>query len=240
MAAIPIRCLAFLLLTSLSIACVVYYLTFSWIYYTFDIKFMILCASILYTLYMFFYELKSERRWDMNDGMINNTQKVFMIDTYCKYLFPFLFAIFFYEIILALQTNFAIFTGKTVIFFLVQFYICIVLPVCSAIDLYTTPRTRNPAPTKDLLILLMMCAVLCGYKLLVSFLYDWTISKICPTIAEYVILALVTLNGYIIYDFANHKTTGGDYYVLFKSSDRVDVDDIKKIPTTTYNKIDNI
>jgi len=196
--------------------------------------YLTLLASIPYTIYMFFYEMKSEKRLNLDDGLINNTYKIFMIDTYCKYLFPFIFSMFFYFLIIILLNNFWELEGKSWIYFIYQFYICIILPILSFIDLKTTPRTRNPAPVKDILILVIICFGIYSYTIIeVIVTFDKNV-HIAPLTARALILSLLLVNNYILYDYVNHTSVGGDYYVLFKSNIPSRAEVIQSIPRN-YN-----
>jgi hypothetical protein len=230
MATIPIRYLSFLVISCISIASLVYYFSFPWWSFTYDVKFLVLCASLPYTLYMFFYELKSERRLNLEDGLINNNYKIFMIDTYSKYLFPFMFAMLFYSLILNLLTNFSFWEGAGITYYLVNVYVSVILPILTYLDLKTTVRSRNPSPVKDILILTILCIGQCAYRLLVQVITTGKLVIILPMIGDALILAIVTVNAYILYDYTNHANVGGDYYVLFKTNLASPPDNINSIP----------
>jgi len=154
----------------------------------------------------------------MERGLVTESSKNFMIDVYCKFLFPFTFAIFLFTLITGLATNFSLPQNGTFMLYLTQFYHGVVLPFLAVLDLYTTPRRRNPIPTTDIVILLLICFGHCGYKILVSIINGGNINLILPIFSEYIILALVSINGYIFYDYINHRKVGGSgYYILFEN-----------------------
>jgi hypothetical protein len=214
------RSLLFLVVSILSLSIFIYLIIQS-IRNLVNPTFLTLLASIPYTIYMFFYEMKSEKRLNLDEGLINNNYKIFMIDIYCKYLFPYLFSMFFYYLILLLLNNFVDFEGNNWIYYVYHIYICIILPILAFIDLKTTPRTRNPAPIQDLLILIIICFGIYSYTIIeLVITFDSTL-HIAPLTARAFILALLLINNYILYDYVNHTNVGGDYYVLFKSNSNI-------------------
>lgn len=227
----PYRYLIFILLTAISSACMAFYLFKPWDISTFDIKFWILCGSLPYTLYMFIYELKSNKSLNLSEGLVNNKNKIFMIDSYCKILFPFLFGLFIYELIITLQNNFQIFNGQDTLHYLVTSYICVLLPIFMAIDLKIIPRRRNPAPLKDLTLILFISAIHCAYVIVMSIVFKLTFVLIAPTIGNSIVLTSVTFLGYVLYDYINHKMTGGEYYMIFNSMDKANIENISGIPS---------
>jgi hypothetical protein len=218
MAAVPIRYLAFLITSIITILCTIYYSTFPWSYFTFQFNFFILIATLPYTVYMLFYEFKSNKRDNLQAGLVTENNKNFMIDVYCRFLFPFLFAIFLFTIILALQTNFDLPSNGSFLLYLAQFYLGFILPVLAIFDLYYTPRRRNPTPTLDIVIISIICFGHCGYRLIASLLTDNNLKLLLPIASQYMILGLVSINGYIFYDYLSHRKAGGKgYYILFES-----------------------
>jgi hypothetical protein len=235
MAVFSIRSLLFLIVSILSLTLFIYVLINEYFKNMISPIFLTLAASLPYTIYMFFYEMKSEKRLNLEDGLINNNYKIFMIDTYCKYLFPFVFSMFFNFLILTLLTNFVEFNGKTWIYYIYHLYICFILPILAFIDLKTTPRTRNPAPVKDLLILIIICFGIYSYTIIDLLITFDASFHIAPLTARALILSLLLVNNYILYDYVNHTSVGGDYYVLFKSNMASPVENIHSIPSN-YNQ----
>jgi hypothetical protein len=101
--------------------------------------------------------------------------------------------------------------------FVIQAYIGIILPILAILDIYNTTRSRNPAPFKDLIIIFIICFGHCCYKSIVSAIRYNTLKLVCPTLGSYILLALVSVNGYIFYDYLNHRKRGGNYYIVFQS-----------------------
>jgi hypothetical protein len=215
MAAKPLRYIAFLSVSLLTIASFVYYLSYPWIEATSLVEFWVLIGVLPYSVYMFFYEFKSERREDLSQGLVNEDRNLFMIDTYCKFLFPFIFAMFFSSLVNSLMLNLNNLDGRSLLYFLISLFICIALPILCVADMYTTVRTRNPAPGKDITILLLISLGLCVYRILSALIYYGTLKIFLPIIGQYLILALVVVNGYVLYDYINHRKTGGAYYIMF-------------------------
>lgn len=217
MAAIPVRYIGFMVTSVISILCVIYYATLNWTTFALNYNFYIIIASLPYTIYMFFYEFKSEKRENLKEGLINETHANFMIDTYCKYLFPFLFGNFLYTIIVSLLTQFE-YVGVGVLLWLVYFWGGFLLPIIAILDLYVTARRRNHATAKDLLIIIIICLGYGSYSLVTNLIinFDITSKIISGIIGYYLILTLVTVNGYIFYDYINHRNSGSHNYSFFK------------------------
>jgi hypothetical protein len=227
MAAKPYRYITFLSVSLLTIASFVYYLSYPWIEATSLVEFWVLIGVLPYSVYMFFYEFKSERREDLSQGLVNEDRNLFMIDTYCKFLFPFIFAMFFSSLVNSLMLNMANLDGKSLLYFLISLFICIALPILCVADMYTTVRSRNPSPGKDIIILLIISLGLCVYRILSALIYYGSLKVFLPIIGQYLILALVVVNGYILYDYINHRRTGGAYYIMFSKVDNVGSSNIK-------------
>ncbi len=215
MAASPLRYISFLTVTILTVLSLIYYMTFNWIVTTSLVEFYVLVGVLPYSVYMFFYEFKTEKRQDLSQGLVNEERKCFMIDTYCKFLFPFIFAMFFTSLVNTFMQNMANIQNQTFLYFFICFYICIALPVLCVVDMYKTARTRNPAPGKDIIILLILCLGQCCYRILATIIYYGSLAGFLPIVAQYMVLGLVVVNGYILYDYINHRRNGGTYYIMF-------------------------
>ena len=165
---------------------------------------------------MFFYEFKVERREDLSQGLVNDHDKLLMIDTYCKFLFPFSFAMFFSNLVRTLMLNLENIKGHNLLYILIAFYVSIGIPSLTVLDMYTTERTRNPSPGKDIILLLFINLFLFGYKVFVYILTNNNLNIILPELASCLVLGLVVVNGYILYDYIIHRKTGGTYYIMFR------------------------
>ena len=141
-----------------------------------------------------------------------------------------MFAMLFHSLILNLLTNFFAWEGASFTYYLVNVYISVILPILTYIDLKTTVRSRNPSPVKDILILVILCFGQCGYRLLLQVITTGKLTIILPMMGDALILAIVTVNAYILYDYTNHANVGGDYYVLFKTNLASPPNNINSIP----------
>lgn len=217
----PVRYITCLILTILSILCIVYYFNCTtWDNFTFKFSFFVMSASILFTLYMFFYDLKKKKSTqsigEFGDQIINDERYNFMLDTYSKFLFPFMFALILFEILLAFQSNFKIFQNATFLSVVVELYMNLCLPIFCFVDLLTTKRRRNPVPAKDILIILIICLAHGAYKIITDLILRQKPETIFPNLADYISLCLISVNGYILYDYITFKTSGEKEFILFK------------------------
>ncbi len=215
MAAAPSRYVISLVLSILTLLVIIYYFTYPWKFFTLQFNFFVLVASLPYTAYMFFYEFKQDKRQNLERGLITQLNKNFMIDIYSKFLFPCLFACFYYGLVILFQTNFGL-EYDTFLHYLCQIYIGVVLPFFAIVEIYATPRRRAPQPITDMVILGLIIACHCGYSIAILILSGENVKVVAPRISNYFIFALVTLNGYVLYDYLIHKKRGGADYVLLQ------------------------
>lgn len=211
----PALAFLYLIVSIASISCLTYYLThlYDWELFGYNISLIVLVGSILYTVYMFFYELKTEEPIGAEMGI---REPNFMIDTFAKFLFSFAFAVLLYYIITLLRTNFGEGRDYTVWLFFVDFYVNLVLPVFLLVDTLLISRNKSPSPAKDITIIAIIIFAHCAYRALsFAIRYD-TLKLIMPTVSDYLVLFFMTVNGYVIYDYMVHKRNYGGEYMLFK------------------------
>lgn len=182
-----------------------------------NFQFAVLVASIGYTSYMFINSFSDSSINNLREGIISDRNTNFMLDTYAKYLFPFLFASFIVQVGSLLTTNFNR-TDPSWIVFIARQYQGLVLPVFAFIEIIYTQRRRVPKVIKDFLMLMIICFGFMFYTIL----FNWIVignysSLVLPTISIYFYVAIFTLNGYLVYDFVLHRKISSDDYVAFKS-----------------------
>jgi hypothetical protein len=205
----------YLIVTIASTASLIYYFmhTYQWDLYGYNLGFLVLIGSIPYTAYMFFYELKGDEPV-MNDVNVRNTN--FFIDVYSKFLFSFAFAVLLFYIIILFRTNFQFPDQYTGWLYPLDIYVNLILPIFCLLDTFLITRNKLPFPVADLTIIFLIIFAHCAYRTIsYSIAYD-TLKSVLPTIADYLVLFLMTVNGYFIYDYMIHKRNYPGEYMLFK------------------------
>jgi hypothetical protein len=211
----PALAFLYLIISLASISCLVYYLTHltDWELFGYNLSLIVLCGSIIYTTYMFYYEIKSEEQIGPEEG-IRDTN--FIIDIYAKFLFSFAFAVLLFYILTLFRTNFEEGRDYTVWLFSVDFYVNFILPIFLLIDTFLIVRNKSPLPVADMSIIALIIFAHCAYRA-ISFAIRYDTSKmILPTVSDYLVLFLMTVNGYVLYDYMIHKRNYPGEYMLFK------------------------
>jgi hypothetical protein len=205
----------YLIVTIASVASLIYYFThlYQWDLYGYNLGFLVLLGSIPYTIYMFFYELKGEEPV-INDVNIRNTN--FMIDVFSKFLFSFAFAVLIFYFIYLFRINFQLpelFTGWI---YALDIYVNLILPVFCLLDTFLITRNKLPFPVADLSIIFLIIFAHCAYRTISYAIMFDTLKMVFPTVADYLVLFLMTVNGYFVYDYMIHKRNYPGEYMLFK------------------------
>jgi hypothetical protein len=210
----PALSLLYLIISIASISCLVYYLTHltDWELFGYNLSLIVLVGSIVYTVYMFFFELKAEEPIGAEGGV---REPNFMIDTFAKFLFSFSFAVLLFYILTLLRTNFEEGRDYTVWLFSVDFYVNFILPIFLLVDTFLIVRNKSPSPVADIAIIALIIFAHCAYRALsFAIRYDTT-KMILPTISDYLVLFFMTVNGYVVYDYMIHKRNYPGEYMLF-------------------------
>jgi hypothetical protein len=210
----PALSLLYLIVSLGSIGCLVYYFTHltEWDLYGYNLGFIILIGSLVYTLYMFYLELKAEEPVQN----VNMRPANFMVDIYSKFLFSFAFAVLLFYFISLLRRNFDFSPQYDIWLFTVDIYVNMILPLFCLIDTLLITRNKSSHPVADLSVIAALVFAHCAYKAIVyAITYD-TMKLVLPTVADYVMIFLMSVNGYIMYDYMIHKRNYPGDYVLFK------------------------
>jgi hypothetical protein len=208
----PALSLLYLIVSLCSIGSLVYYFanTGEWNLYGYNLGFIVLIASLIYTLYMFYYELKAE------EPIAGHRGSDFMVDTYSKFLFSFAFAVLLFYMIQLLRRNLDFPPEYNLWLFSVDIYVNLILPIFCLIDTLLITRNKSPHPVADISFIGVLVFAHCAYKAIVfAITYD-TLKLILPTIADYIVIFLMSVNGYIVYDYMIHKRNYPGEYILFK------------------------
>ena len=220
----PARFLSYLVITTLSVITLIYYLsnTDIWDLYGYNLGFVVLVASTIYTGYMFVHELVKPEggRIVAAEGGIGAEQvrdRNFMVDVYFKYLFCFSYAVLLFYIIFVLRTNFEAWEKfPTNWYYASDIYVNLILPVFIISEHLITNRYRHHHLLADTLVILILTFIHCAYKVLIRSLYYQQYRVVFPTIADYVMIFLRALNGYTLYDFMLYrKLNPQGEYALF-------------------------
>jgi hypothetical protein len=204
------RFLIYLVVTIISLATFIYYMSITdkWEMYGYNLGFLVLIGSLIYTIYMAIHELIAPEDPQVvaaSEGLnVNNLPlyKNFMIDVYFKYLFSFALAVLIFYVIYVFRANFEIWTPyPDNWYYTADIYVNLILPLFCVLDIFITPRYRHHHPVSDILVLFIICFVHCAYKILMRSLYYKDYNIILPTIADYMTIYLISLNGYILYDY---------------------------------------
>lgn len=221
----PAKYITYLLITAASVGTLIYYLfnTQVWDLYGYNLGFLVLVASIPYAAYMFINEIiKSDgpiimgvEGVQIDAGQV--VEKSFMQDVYFKYLYSFSYAVLLFYIINLFRTNFKEFDMyPTNWYYVVDIYVNLVLPVFCLCDVMITPRYRHHHYLADMFILFLITFMHCAYKVLIRSVYYEQYKIVFPTIADYIMIYLISLNGYTLYDFMLYKRINpqGDYAIF--------------------------
>jgi hypothetical protein len=211
----PALSLLYLIVSLTSIGCLVYYFTHiaEWDIYGYNLGFFVLIGSLIYTAYMFIYELQTEEPI-IND--INMRSTNFMVDVYSKFLFSFAFAVLLFYVIQTLRQNFDYPPEYDLWLFSVDIYVNLILPLFCLIDTFLITRNKSPHPVADLSVIAFLIFAHCAYKTIVYAVTYETMKMVLPTIADYLVQFLMTVNGYLLYDYAIHKRNYPGEYMMFK------------------------
>lgn len=219
-----VRYVTYLIVSILSISVLMYYLlnTDIWDLYGYNLGFLVLISSIIYTCYMFFHEMvkPSEEGLAVNqEGAqnVNIIERNFMVDTYFKYLFSFSLSVLIFYIIHALRTNFKyVDLYPSNWYYIADMYVNLILPVFHLCELMMTNRYRHRHVIADFAVLFIICFLHCAYKVIIRSLYYKDYEIVFPTIADYILIFLIAMNGYAFYDFSLYrKINPQGNYALF-------------------------
>jgi hypothetical protein len=222
----PVKYIIYFIFSALSVTTLIYYLanTDLWELYGYNLGFVILVASIFYTVYMFIHEIVKPESPVIVAAEGIEVQNVlidrnFMEDVYFKYLFCFSFAVLVFYGILTLRENFKnfdIFPSDW--YYVADLYVNLILPVYLLCELMMTNRYRHHHYMADILVLFVLCFAHCAYKVLIRSLYYEQYNIALPTIADYIMIYLISLNGYSLYDYLLYKKSNPQgNYALFSA-----------------------
>jgi hypothetical protein len=221
----PLRFALYLIFSITSVATLIYYLnnTDIWDLWGYNLGFLVLITGTIYTIYMTIREIIKPEEPQIvaaSDGLNVNEiplGKNFMLDNYYKYLFSFSTAVILFYVIHVLRNNFKIYEdAMSNWYYMADAYTNLILPLFIILDVFITPRYRHHHPVADLIVLFAICFLHCLYKVLIrSFYYD-TSKIMFPTIADYIMIFIFSVNGYIFYDYllyAKQNPIASDYNV---------------------------
>jgi hypothetical protein len=184
-----------------------------------NFQLVVATASIVYSGYMLIYTCKNPTIDDLRNDLITDANTNFIVDTYAKYLFPFLFASFIYTFLNLVGSSFKIIDNYTIVF-LFRLYIGIVLPIIALLEVIFSQRRRVPKLILDVSILMILCFGFMGYYIIFNLIITTGYSYlILPTVSNYLNLSIYIFNGYLVYDYLLHRKNNSDAnYVLFNPS----------------------
>jgi hypothetical protein len=222
----PVRYVTYLIISILSLASLIYYFINIkvWDLYGYNLGYVVLVGSLIYTIYMFFREILQKEHRIVDENVVINDPalhgKNFMTDTFHKFIFCFAFADFIFYIIYILRVNFNIYdTYPSQGYLLVDVYTNLILPVYLILDLFITHRFRHVHHARDILILLLLVVIHFSYKFSI-YSYVYLNTKVFfPILSDYIIIFLLTLNGYVLYDyllFKKNHARADNYHLLQK------------------------
>lgn len=215
----PVRYVTYFVFSAFSLTCLIYYLVYTKYFaiYGYNVSFLFLIVSIMYTAYMFLYEIiKRDSRIGAENVELNVDNKNFVKDTLYKYLFSFSFVVFVYFIMAMFKTNFHIFDNyPTDGFIVADVYTNLILPVFLVCDVFISPRVRHKHVWRDVGIILLITLVHFAFKLFVFNSVYKDSSIFFPILANYMMIFLLAINGYALYDYIVHKKErhGRDYLI---------------------------
>lgn len=216
----PLRYGVYFIFSALSITAFVYYLIYTKEFelYGYSISFLVLIASIFYTIYMFFFELlKSDNRVVDENVMNDHSHRNFVRDVFYKFLACFALVVLVYYVIYMFRTNFHNFDKYPTNGFLVaDIYTNLILPVYLIMDMFITTRCRYLTVWADLLIIFGLVVLHIVFRLFVLDNAYKNPSIVFPILSDYLIIFLLAVNGYALYDYMLFKRQrpGEDYPLL--------------------------
>jgi len=184
-----------------------------------NFQLVVATASIVYSGYMLIFTCKNPSIDDLRNEYVTESNTNFIVDTYAKYLFPFLFASFIYTFLNLVASSFKIVDNYTIVF-LFRLYIGIVLPIIAVLEIIYSERRRVPKLILDVSILMILCYGFMGYLIIFNYIITPGYSaQILPTVSNYLNLSIYILNGYLVYDYLLHRKNKSEAnYVLFNHS----------------------
>lgn len=194
----------------LSIMTLIYYFnnTDIWDLWGYNLGFLVLISSIIYLVYTTIREITKPDEPQIvaaSEGLNVNElplSKNFMLDTYFKYLFSFAVAVLLFYVIHVFRNNFHIYDEPmTNWYYLADAYTNLILPLFIILDVFINPRYRHHHPVADLIVLFAITFLHGLYKVLIRSLYYEASKIVFPTIGDYIMIFLLTINGYIFYDY---------------------------------------
>lgn len=215
----------YLIVSAISVTCLVYLLINVdwWEYFGYNLGFILLIVGLIYSSYMFIYEIIKPEGGAIiaiqgaeparNNVIIKN----FMMDVYFKYLFCFSFSVLFFYVINLLRTNFEEYKKfPSDWFHVADIYLNLVLPIFCLCELMMNDRYRHHHYITDVMILLLIYAVHCTYRILIRAYYYKESAIVFPTIADYLMIYLISLNGFTTYDYSLYRKLNPlGNYILF-------------------------
>ena len=165
----------------------------------------ILIAAALYFIYMAIFSLVPLEGGEKVKGLISEKRTSFVQDHLFKYLCSIVFGCYFlFTVIELLSFNIGI-GGDGPIQILISIYIKFVFPICCFIDLFLTPRKRNPKPLMDLIIFAVVVLALS----IIEWLGSSDFKEIKKVLGKTLFRLVLGFDGYILYDFIMFKVNGG-------------------------------
>jgi hypothetical protein len=170
-----------------------------------SVDMFILIAAGLYFIYMAIFSLVPLEGGEKVKGLISEKRTSFVQDHLFKYLCSIVFGCYFlFTVIELLSLDIGI-GGNGPIQILIAIYIKFVFPICCFIDLFLTPRKRNPKPLMDLIIFAIVVLALS----IIEWLGSSELKEIKKVLGKTLFRLVLGFDGYILYDFIMFKVNGG-------------------------------
>ena len=176
-------------------------------------------AATIYFIFLIILEFQTQGNLPENYADIaSQTNKDFMTTHFSKYLFPVFYAIFLFHICInILGTDFKFYSNMYFFQLLAIVHMNILLPVFLLFEMFLVQHARAPKYLMDICILigilLLRWAAAFIFKFIVVTNYSFSLAVI--DLGQNLIMILVAINGYFLYDFRVFKAGNpeGNYSV---------------------------
>merc|ERR1711957_169515 len=170
---------------------------------------MAMIAATLYFTFLIIIEFQNKGNLSENlVDVASDTNKDFMTTHFSKYLFPIFYAIFFFHICLnILGTDFKFYDNMYFFQFIAVIHMNILLPIFLIFEMFLVTHARAPKYLIDCICLSAIILFRWGIANLFKYLFKdaHTFGMCVVDLGQNLILCLVAINGYFLYDYRVFK-----------------------------------
>jgi hypothetical protein len=183
-------------------------------FFLFELYFVAMIAATIYFIFLVILEFQVQGNLPENYAdLASEANKDFMTTYYSKFLFPIFYAIFFFHICInLLGTNFKFYDNMFFFQFLAIFHMNILLPLFLLFEMYMVQHARAPKYIMDIIILgaIILWRWATAFVLKLIFTTGYSFSFAVMDLGQNLIMLLVAINGYFLYDYRVFKASNPD------------------------------